>query len=135
MMTRPFACALLGSVLVSCGARPDLLDGSPGGTKGGVTPPHHNATVHDAGVAPDANATASAEGVAAGANAAARIIAGLVGAASAPSSSQPQDGCVNIDPSTFDRSCDADSDCMSAKSGMACPSGRSPVCTQGVCSE
>jgi hypothetical protein len=66
---------------------------------------------------------ASAEGVAAGASTAARILAGLAGTASAPSSSQMQQGCVNIDLASFDRSCRADSDCMAVKGGMACPSG------------
>jgi hypothetical protein len=61
--------------------------------------------------------------VAAGASAAARMVAGLAGAASAPSSSQVQEGCVNIDLASFDRSCRADSDCMAVKGGMACPSG------------
>jgi hypothetical protein len=123
MTTRPLACALVASVLVSCGARADLVDGSPGGTKDGGTLPYPAATVHDAGVRPDANATAGAESVAAGANAAAGIAAGLVGAAGAPSSSQVQEGCVNIDLASFDRSCHADSDCMSVAGGMACPSG------------
>jgi hypothetical protein len=123
MTTRPFACALIGFVLVSCGARADLLDESPGSTKGRGTLARPAATAHDAGVGPDANATASAEGVASAANVAASIVPGLVEAASAPSSSQMQQGCVNLDLSTFDRSCRADSDCMSIASGMACPSG------------
>jgi hypothetical protein len=123
MTTRPFACALIGFVLVSCGARADLLDGSPDSTKGRGTLARPAATVHDAGVGTDANATASAEGVASAANVAARIVPGLVEAASDPSSSQMQQGCVTLDLSTFDRSCHVDSDCMSIASGTACPSG------------
>ena len=121
MTTRPFTWALVGAVLLSCGARADLFDGSPGSTKGEAARPHATATVHDAGVAPDANATADAESVATGAKAAARIVAGLVGEIGVPSSSQMAQGCVNIDLSTFDRSCRADSDCMSI-TNVACPS-------------
>jgi hypothetical protein len=123
MTTRPLACALVVSVLVSCGARADLIDGSPAGTKGGGTLHRPAATAHDAGVGPDANVAASAEGVAAAANTAARALAGLAGAVSAPSSSQTPESCVNIDLASFDRSCRTDSDCMAVRGGMACPSG------------
>jgi hypothetical protein len=30
-------------------------------------------------------------------------------------------GCVNVDPSTYDRSCTKDSDCIAISSGMWCP--------------
>ncbi len=40
-------------------------------------------------------------------------------------------GCVNVDPSTYDRSCTKDSDCMFIWSGSLCPGGCQYICGGG----
>ncbi len=40
-------------------------------------------------------------------------------------------GCVNVDPSTYDRSCARDSDCMFIWAGMSCPAECTYVCGGG----
>jgi hypothetical protein len=40
-------------------------------------------------------------------------------------------GCVNVDTSTYDRSCTRDSDCMFIWGGMSCPGGCGYVCGIG----
>jgi hypothetical protein len=40
-------------------------------------------------------------------------------------------GCVNVDPSTYDRSCSKDSDCMTIASGILCPGDACSFCCGG----
>jgi hypothetical protein len=40
-------------------------------------------------------------------------------------------GCVNVDPSAYDRSCTRDSDCMFIWAGMSCPGGCALACGLG----
>lgn len=104
MWTRPFACALVGSVLLACGSRADL-SGS-------------RATTSDAGTLPGAAAMRDA-GISPGV--AACVVAAL--AESAGPCQATESACVNVDLSTYDRSCRSNSDCIPVVGGMTCPSG------------
>lgn len=118
MSTRQFACALVGSVLLACGARPDLLYGGPSDTTGSTKDagtPRDPATRHDAAVGPDAPVTSNADDAADGPTP-------VEDAGNAPDAQPQLIDCVDIDLSSYDRWCHSDSDCMLVRSGVSCPS-------------
>jgi hypothetical protein len=125
---RPLAaCVLVGSLVLACGSRADLL-GAPAGT--------FDAGLSSGGAA-DAGVEYRRDGAPGGASATvhtdAMVDAGEPSTASAPRSPEYDGGpfqitCVSVDLQAFDSSCNADSDCMAISAGTICPSQCIDVC-------
>jgi hypothetical protein len=119
MRIRPLVSVVfVGSVVTAC-SRADLLGSSGGwaGDAGSVVPfavgPEASAPEEeDAGLADDGAATIRAD---------ATVEAGTMPPQSIDAGTAVTVTCVVIDPSTYDRSCNTDSDCMAITSGVICP--------------
>jgi hypothetical protein len=135
MRIRPLALGVrVGAVAIACGSRTDLIGSQTGASGDGGTGPDANATQGadsgpDASVAVDSGAMveggATAHGADAGAAARAAALANAVAHAVAGETAAPDSGevCVKIDLSTYDRSCNRNSDCIAVASGQVCSGG------------
>jgi len=126
MCTRPLVLGVLvGSVVLACGSRSDLI-GVPG------------AGPADAGASPDATASQDA-----GSTADAKANAGgdaMVGAAASPEQNDGAAGgadgatCTLVTTSSYDRSCTVDANCVNVGQVLSCPATECAFCQTGTIS-